>query len=273
MSARRWRWVYLLDAAVLGGLGFLVVAPLAILVLLSVTQEWGTGFRGGLTVQWLLEAPRVFGASILHSLAVASVTMAATLLLSALVAYGVLTRKFRGGIVVDALVMAPLTISYIVLGLALILAFKEPPLRLHGTVWLLLVGHLMIAMPLGYRTTLATLEAADIGLVEAARGLGASEWTAVRRVILPLVSPGLVASSLLAFVTSLQNYSLSFMIAPERYKTVPLQLFEYIFAETGSYSNYNLGAAVSLVLMAVLLSALGLVRWLTGQSWHENLNV
>ncbi|MBI2454651.1 MAG: ABC transporter permease subunit [candidate division NC10 bacterium] len=266
-------WLRLADVMVATLLGFFVFAPLAVLVLLSLTEEWGRAFRGGLTLRWLLEVPNAFGAAIAHSVLIAGVTMAATLLMSAMVAYGVLTRRVHGPILVDTLVMTPLTIPYIVLGLALILAFKAPPFRLHGTVWLLLIGHLMIAMPLGYRTTQAVMEATDLSLVEAARSLGASEWTAVRRVILPLIAPGLVAASLLAFVTSLQNYSLSFMIAPERYKLVPLEIFTYVFAETGAYSNYNLAAAVSLCMMLVLLSALGVVRWLTGQSWHENINV
>lgn len=261
------------DVAVVFVLGLFIFAPLVILGLLAVTDEWGRVFQANFTLRWLIEVPRSFRSEILHSLFVAAVTMAATLGASAVMAYAVATRKVRATILVDALVMAPLTLSYIVLGLALIVAFNRPPFYLHGTVTLLVIGHVAICLPLGYRIVHAMMEAADLELIDAAKSLGAREWTAVRRVLLPLIAPGLVASSLLAFITSLQNFSVSFMVAPDRYKTVPLAIFEHIFAETGAYTNYNLAAAVSLWLMAMILVSIWIVRVVTKQSWFENINV
>ena len=171
--------------------------------------------------------------------------MVATLCVSSVTAYAVATRRVRASRLVDALMMMPLTVSYIVLGLALILAYNRPPLALHGTIWLVIAGHLVISLPMSYRIVQAVMEGVDFSLLEAARSLGASEWIAVRRVIFPAVAPGLVASGLLAFVNSLQNYSMSLMVSPEGFKTLPLDLVGFIFAETGAYSNFNLAAAVS----------------------------
>ena len=156
------------------------------------------------------------------------------------------TAGVRAGRLVDGLMMMPLTVSYIVLGLALILTFNKPPLALHGTFSLVLVGHLVITLPRSYRIVLAVLEGVDLHLLEAARGLGAPERTAVRRVILPAIAPGLVAATVLAFVT-------------------------FVFSEY-TYANFNLAAAASLALMLMIIGALWLVRLITKQTWFENLN-
>lgn len=263
----------LLDVAVILLLAFYIVTPLATLSILAVTEEWGETFGGKFTLRWLSLVPQIFGRAIGYSLLLATTTMLGTLVVASAVAYGTLTRRLRASGLVDAVMMLPLTLSHVVIGLALIVTYNRPPLQLHGTLWLLIFGHFIVALPLSYRTVRSVMAAADLSLVEAAVSLGASEAQAVRRVVLPLIAPGIVASSLLAFMTSLENYALTFMIAPERIQTLPLQIFSYIFAETGGQTNYNLAAAMSLVMVAFILAAVGLVKVLTGQSWQENLNV
>jgi 2-aminoethylphosphonate transport system permease protein len=261
------------DAVVALVMTFLIVAPIGILTLLAVTEEWGRSFSGKLTLQWLLDVPSQFGQPFLHSLFVASAATLMTCAMAVLVAFAVVTKRVRATALLDAIVMAPLSLSYVVLGLAMIVAFNRPPFALHGTITLLVIGHTMICLPLAYRIVHSVVGAMDVGLVEAARGLGATDLIILRWVILPLVSPAIVAAGLLAFVTSLQNYALSLMIAPDNFKTVPLELFAWLFAETGGYSNYNLAAAISLYLMAIILAAVAAVRVFARQSWFENMNI
>ena len=263
----------LVDFIIVGTILILVFVPLIVLLLLAFTEEWGPALLGDFTIRWVLDIPRIFGKSFLNSLLVAAIATSVTLVLSALTAYASVSGKVKVGMFMDWLITASLTLSYIVLGLALIIAFNRPPLMLHGTVFLLVIGHIVICLPLSYRTVHAVMEGADLRLIEAARSLGASEWVAVRRVLLPVIAPGLVASSLLAFITSLQNFSMSFMIAPESFRTVPLEIFARLFSETGTANNYNVASAVGLFLMLLILGALWLVRVVTKQSWYENVNI
>lgn len=263
----------LVDAVIAAATVILIFGPVVVLLLLGFTEDWGPGLFGAFTTRWMLEIPRTFGESILNSLVVAIIATAVTLVLSAITAYAAVSGKLRVGVLLDALLMTPLTLSYIVLGLALVMAFNRPPFMLHGTVLLLVIGHVIICLPLSYRAVHAVIEGADLRLIEAARSLGASEWAAVRIVLLPVIAPGLVASSLLAFITSLQNFSMSFMVAPESFKTVPLEIFARLFSETGAANNYNLASAVALLLMLLIVGALWLVRIVTKQSWYENANV
>lgn len=260
------------DITVMVLLGLVTIAPMAMLTFLAFTTEWGVGGGGGFTLTWFKLIPERFGDSIGNSLMLAVITMVLTLVVSGITAYVVITKKIRATRFVDAMMMMPLTVSYIVLGLALILTYNRPPLAIHGTVWLLIIGHMVITLPLSYRIVQAVMEGIDLSLIEAARSLGASEFAAVRKVILPAVAPGLVAAGLLAFVQSLQNYSMSLMVAPDSFKTLPLDLVGFIFSESGAYANFNLAAAVSLFLMLMIVGALWMVRLVTKQTWFENLN-
>ena len=260
------------DAVITAFLVLFTVSPMAVLTYLALTAEWSLAGGGEITTQWIMMIPGRFSDSIGNSFLLATITMITTLSVSSVTAYAVATRRVRATRMVDALMMMPLTVSYIVLGLALIITYNKPPLALHGTIWLVIIGHLVISLPMSYRIVQAVLEGVDFSLLEAARSLGATEWIAVRRVIFPAVAPGLVASGLLAFVNSLQNYSMSLMVAPAGFKTLPLDLVGFIFAETGAYSNFNLAAAVSLCLMLLIVSALWAVRLITKQTWFENLN-
>lgn len=261
------------DAVIVSLTVILIFAPIVVLVLLGFTEDWGPGLFGAFTTRWVLEIPQTFGTAILNSVVVATITTVVTLILSTITAYVAVSGKLRVGVLLDVLIMTPLTLSYIVLGLALIITFNRPPVILHGTLTLLVIGHVAICLPLSYRAVHAVMEGADLRLIEAARSLGASEWLAVRRILLPLIAPGLVASSLLAFITSLQNFGMSFMIAPEAFKTVPIEIFERLFSETGSANNYNVVSAVGLFLMVLILGALWFVRFVTKQSWYENMNI
>ena len=254
-------------------LAFFNLGPLGILILLSISKEWGTAFSWDFTSEWLVTVPVLFKTSIMWSLLFATITMFATLIISAAVSYGILTGKFRGSLLIDAIIMMPLTVSHIVIGLALIVAYNSPPLKLHGTIWIIIFGHFIIALPLAYRTIRAMLESIDLSLIEAAMSLGASELVAFVRVILPLAAPGLIACSLIAFITSLESYSLTMMIAPERIQTIPIQLFHYIYAETGAYTNYSIAAAMSIVMLIFIFGLNVIIKLITGRSWHEKLTV
>jgi ABC-type spermidine/putrescine transport system permease subunit II len=248
--------------------------PLIIIVLLAFGSSWDATFRLGFTLDWMIETVVTYRNTFFYSVVIAAITMLLTLLFGTLAAYGIITKKIRRtGMLLDAIIMLPLTISHIVIGLALILAFNSPPIRLHGTIWIVIIGHFIIAMPIAYRTISATLESIDLSLVEAAKSLGATETTAVRRVIMPLAVPGLIACSMFSFISSIGNYALTLMIAPERMKTLPLQLVSFISAEAGVFSNFNLAAALSLFIIIIIFVLDYVIRKITGASWQEKMQM
>jgi len=115
----------------------------------------------------------------------------------------------------------------------------------------------VVAFPLMYRTTLGAFEQVNPTLLQAARTLGAGEWTVFRRVLLPLASPGVVAGTVLAFARALGEFGATLMLAgniPGRTQTMPIAIFSA--AEGG-----DMRAAMLWVVLIVLLS-LAIIRLL-----------
>jgi spermidine/putrescine transport system permease protein len=97
----------------------------------------------------------------------------------------------------------------------------------------------------------ASIERVDWSLVEAARDLYASGWTAFRRVTLPLTRPGIIAGSILVFVPSLGAY-----VTPDILGGAKTTLLgNYIVTQFGSARNWPFGASLSFVILAVMLVA------------------
>jgi ABC-type spermidine/putrescine transport system permease subunit II len=250
------------------------MVPLAVILLLAFGSNWSSTFRWDFTFEWIIKVFVNYKSAFLYSMLIATITMLLTLLFGTLAAYGIITKKIRRtGMLLDAIIMLPLTISHIVIGLALILTFNSPPIRLHGTIWIIIIGHFIVAMPIAYRTISATLESIDLSLVEAAKGLGASETVAVYRVIMPLALPGLIACSMFSFISSIGNYALTLMVAPERIKTLPLQLVAFISSEVGAFNNFNLAAALSLFIIVIIFVVDFVIKKITGASWQEKLSM
>jgi len=250
------------------------MVPMVIIVLLAFGSNWGATFKWGFTLDWMIKILVGYKNIFIYSIAIATVTMLLTLLFGTLAAYGIITKKIRRtGLLLDAIIMLPLTISHIVIGLALLLTFNSPPIQLHGTIWIIIIGHFIVAMPIAYRTISATLESIDLSLVEAAKSLGASETTAVYRVIMPLAIPGLIACSMFSFISSIGNYALTLMVAPERIKTLPLQLVAFISSEVGAFNNFNLAAALSLFIIIIIFVLDYVIRKITGASWQEKMSM
>jgi len=250
------------------------MVPMVIILLLAFGSNWSTSFRWEFTLEWMTKIVVNYKSTFFYSIVIATITMLLTLLFGTLAAYGIITKKIRRtGMLLDAIIMLPLTISHIVIGLALILAFNSPPIRLHGTIWIIIIGHFIVAIPIAYRTISATLESIDLSLVEAAKGLGASEMTAIYRVIMPMALPGLIACSMFSFISSIGNYSLTLMVAPERIKTLPLQLVTFISSEVGAFNNFNLAAALSLFIILIIFVLDFAIRKITGASWQEKMSM
>jgi len=246
-----------------------IFLPILVLGFLGFTQDWTQIFNPSFTVEWFLSVPQIFSKAILYSLILAFITMCLTLVVSSLVAYLILREKItRFSGVIDVLIMLPLTIPQIVLGLAFMITFNQPPLRLYGTFGILILGHFVVTMPYAFRNIRSTMENFDFSILEAAICLGASEPIALRRVILPAIAPSLLASSLFSFVFSLANFPMTYIIAPAGIRTIPLVLFGYIESEIGG-ANYRLAGCLSLYLIGLVILLSMVVRKLTGRNFVE----
>lgn len=143
-------------------------------------------------------------------------------------------------------------------GLQAIFHLKKPPFAVDGVPAIFLV-HTYTMYVYFYMFVSAALGKIDTSVVESAYNLGASRWMVLRRIILPLLTPALVAASLLVFMTSMASFSAPYIFAPD-YRILSLQIF---------YSKVNndmdMAATQTMVLSAISIAFLLIMRWYSGR--------
>ncbi|WP_435874795.1 ABC transporter permease [Nonomuraea dietziae] len=252
--AGRLPWMLLVPAVL--GLAFLVL-PLAGLL---VRAPWPT------LLQRLAE-PQVLQALRL-SLVTASIATAVCLVLGVPLAWLLARVSFPGRRLVRALVTVPLVLPPVVGGVALLLLLGRRGLLgqwLESTFGLTLpfttagvvVAEAFVAMPFLVISVEGALRGADQRFEEAAATLGASRWTAFRRVTLPLIMPGIVAGAVLCWARALGEFGATITFAgnfPGTTQTMPLAV--YLALET----EPEAAIVLSLVLLAVSVIILASLR-------------
>jgi putative spermidine/putrescine transport system permease protein len=142
----------------------------------------------------------------------------------------------------------------VVLGTLGALGLARARFRLKPVV----MAHAVLAVPFVVITVLVTLDGFDQNLLRAASSLGASPWTAFRRVMLPIIFPGVASGALFAFATSLDELVVTLFVAGPDQRTLPRQIFsgvrEYVSPAIAAV------ATILVVLSSLLLLAVEVLR-------------
>jgi spermidine/putrescine transport system permease protein len=128
----------------------------------------------------------------------------------------------------------------------------ERPLQIMNTDVAILLGMVYVYLPLMVLPLYASMEKLDFRLVEAGYDLYASRWQVLRRIIFPLVKPGVIAGSILVFIPSLGAYVIPRVLGGGK----NMMLGNLIELQFGSGRNWPLGAAISITLMVLVMIAL-----------------
>ena len=114
----------------------------------------------------------------------------------------------------------------------------------------LVLAHATLGVPFVIITVTATLTGFDRSLIRASQGLGANGWTTFRRVIMPLILPGMISGALFAFITSLDEVVAVIFMADVDQRTIPRQMFSGLREQI---SPTILAVATILVIMSIIL--------------------
>jgi iron(III) transport system permease protein len=246
--------------AIAGGVLFslFLVLPVATLVLVSFAREGNWTTQTLPTSYTIGNYLKIFSDSrasevFLNSLSMSAIAAGAALLWSFCVA-GLLARKGsrKWKRLLSWLILVPWALPGTVVAVSLAEAYGRPsPLLgsfiLVGTFWILPVVYFLRFMPLVVRAVQASMEQIDAALEEAASSLGARWWQRFTRVTLPLVWPGAVAGTLLAFVIALGEYVASVLVFVPTNRPISIAI-------ASELRDFNLGtaAAYGVVLMLMI---------------------
>jgi spermidine/putrescine transport system permease protein len=131
------------------------------------------------------------------------------------------------------------------------------PIQIVFTEWAVLIGMAYVYLPLMVLPLFAAIDRFDFRLIEAGYDLYASRWRVLRRVILPIISPGIVAGSILVFVPSLGAYVTPRVLGGGR----QMMIGNFIELQFGQGRNWPLGAALSMMLLLIVMVALLIYVW------------
>jgi iron(III) transport system permease protein len=175
-------------------------------------------------------------------------------------AVGWITVRRRGTLArgVEFLAAAPVAIPSIVLALGVLGTYAGAAwMPIYGTAWILLVAYVAHFLPFGARALAAAIRQVHPELEDAARVCGAGLFATLRRVVLPLARPSLVATATLVFVLATQEVGASILLYTSRSTVLSVAMFD--LWEAGNVSALAaLGVMQLLLTFAVLLALVGL---------------
>ena len=239
---------------------FVVYAYLYIPIIILVTNSFNEDRYGlswkGFSWNWY---ERLFNNDTLIQAAFHSVTIAffaATLatIVGGLTAIALYRYRFRGKQAVSGMLFIVMMSPDIVMAVSLLALFMVVGISLG--FWSLLLAHVTFCLPYVTVTIFARLNGFDARMLEAAKDLGASEVTILRKIILPLALPAVVSGWLLSFTISLDDVVVSSFVSGVSYEILPLRIFSLV--KTGVTPEVNALATIMIVLSLglVILSQL-----------------
>ena len=199
-------------------------APLVMLIVHSFNASRFGGEWEGFTWQWyerLWAADEVWDA-LFVTMKIAVTSSVVAMVLGSLAAFAL--HRFRSWLqgLHSMLVTVPLVMPDILMGMSLLALFVALGVELGmTTIW---IAHVTFCVSFVTMVVLGRLQDFDFTLVDAARDLGAAPSLAARKILVPLLLPGILAGGLLAFTLSIDDYVITFFVSGPGTTTLPLRV-------------------------------------------------
>jgi spermidine/putrescine transport system permease protein len=244
---RRSRFPFIVTMAVL----FFFYLPIIILIVNSFNaSRFESGWQG-FSLMWykrLFHEPEIWRAA-RNSLLIAATATAVSLVIGTTAAIALhrfarsRLQRFHFG-----LVYTPLVVPEILMGISLLMLFVTAGVELG--LFTIFLAHVTFCISFVAMTVLARLQDFDESIVEAAQDLGAGWWATTRRVLLPMLLPGLIAGGLLAFTLSIDDFVITFFVAGPGSTTLPIRVYSMI-----KYGSPPLINSLSTILLVLTFAA------------------
>jgi putative spermidine/putrescine transport system permease protein len=237
---------------------FLISPVLAIVPLSFNAEPYFSYPMPGLSLQWYRDFfgnARWRDALILSFELAACVTVLATAL-GTVAALGLSRTSLPWRGVILGLLILPMIVPVIITAVSVFMFYGY--FGLIGTFPGLVLAHTVLAVPFVVITVTATLTSFDWSLDRAAQGLGAPPYLSFRKVILPLIMPGVVSGALFAFVTSFDEVVVALFLSSAEQRTLPKQMFSGIREMISP--TITAAATVQIVISTLMLVGVELLR-------------
>lgn len=241
-------WAYLAAAYAF------IFLPVAVLVVFSFQDgRLPVPPLNGVTLKWYGQvlADRDLMAALVNSLIVAVGSSAVALVLGFLAAHALARVALPGSVLLRGLLIAPMTVSYLVLALGLLSVFRQAGVPL--SLLTVGIGHVVINLPLCFSILYAAMGEHQKNAERAARDLGAPEWRVLTLVSAPMLAAPMAAAFFLSVTFSWDEFILAFLLT--RFDvTLPVEIWSMLRSGLSPKTN-AVGSLVFLISVAVVIAA------------------
>jgi putative spermidine/putrescine transport system permease protein len=225
---------------------------------------FGVGARetkGAVTLLWYRYVLDVYGGTILLSLELAALCIVITMVLGVFGGYGLVRYSFPGKLLLEELIVVPLSLPGISVAVALIGTYG----LIRGSWIIILLGHLLYTLPFMIQAVTNTLRSYNFLVLErAAASLGAGTVQRLRYILLPNLKHALIIGSLLVFTISLGEFNASFLLTTPVTLTLPAALYD-----SYAYDSFQVSSAATSIFMIVVIPVLLAIQLLGGREMQD----
>src|SRR4029079_746400 len=195
--------------------------------------------------------------SIWNSFFLSLSTAITIMLVTSVICWIVVKTKLRGRWLLDNVASLPMVFPGLVLGLAIMIFYLNVDIGVYGTMWIMFIAYVTRFMPYGLRYNTTSMLQIHKELEESAAMSGASWFTTFRRIIIPLLKPGLVAGFIYVMIVSIRELSSSILLYSPGTEVVSIVIWE--LWENGQYVELS---ALGVLLIVALFFLVMIAQWL-----------
>lgn len=241
----------------------------AIIFLFYGMVVWGSfqklwGVDATLTLRNYAQVLQVGRNYIMDSIVLSAIAAPISGILSMILAYLIVRKRFIGRRVMEFVSMLTFAVPGTVVGIGYILAFNQKtgifPFILTGTATIIVALLVFRYMPAGIQSAIAALQQIDASIEEASADLGAGSAGTFFRVTLPMIAPAFFSALVYSFVKAMTAISAIIFVVSGSWNLITVVILGYV-----DNSQYAQAAAMSLVLIAIVLVALGVIEVLVNR--------
>lgn len=228
--------------------------PIFIIIVYSFDKSKSNSEWTGFTLQWyskLMHDDNTLTA-LKNSLIVAISSSLISAVVGTLGAVGLYRHEFKGKGIINLLLYVPVIIPEIIMGVSLLACFSALNVKL-GTATLIL-AHTTFCIPFVLINVNARLAGFDHNIEEAALDLGAGKFKVFSTVTLPLIFPGVLAGTMLAFALSMDDVIINFFVSGPESTTLPIRIFSMIRFGLSPEINALCAAMLVITLITFIIS-------------------
>jgi iron(III) transport system permease protein len=228
----------------------------------SFQKLWGVDAT--LTFNNYIEMFEVGKDYIIDSLTLATIATPITGLVGMFIAFLIIRKKFPGRGLMEFVSMLTFAVPGTVVGIGYILAFNQRsillPVVLTGTPWIIIFLLIFRNMPVGIRSGIAALQQIDPSIEEASTNLGADSATTFRTITLPMIAPAFFSGLVYSFVKAMTAISAVIFVVSGKWNLITIAILGFV-----DNSQYAQAAAMSMLLIAIVLVAIGIIQLLVNR--------